>query len=288
MSLSANEQSPPSLEAGIVSPTSAVPGVFWKEFWCLLALAIISVTVGLVPVVTSVSAMPAGRILETQVIFTFVASIVFAAIIYLGLRLSSQIRLPRAPILEALLGRRRVLPLVLRILAPALTLGLIYLLLAVFLANQLPHLLGPAPRGVKAPELLTFGPPGQQRQLHLAGPVGFAVALGFPLFEEIFFRLFLFTLIAWLFSRIFRSPEGKPSSTVFWMANITQALAFGLFHLPNGSTVWWEPWFMQVLAAPQCWLGLIAGYLFWHYGLEASVLAHLTADLLLVIGIAFS
>jgi membrane protease YdiL (CAAX protease family) len=150
--------------------------------------------------------------------------------------------------------------------------------------SRIAGLFGAPPSNKPAPPFFTIGPPGHTTQLHVSGLSGLAVAVGFPLFEELVFRLFLFTFLAWVTAKLLRTSSCVPSSAL-WVVNFIQAYCFGLFHVPNGSLIWWEPWYLQALAAPQCWLGLLTGYLYWRHGLESAVLAHLSADLMLVVAI---
>src|SRR4030095_8426388 len=55
--------------------------------------------------------------------------------------------------------------------------------------------------------------------------------------EELFCRLFLFSLFAWLLGFVLRASNGRPSATAFWMANLMVALLFGLGHLPATSAL---------------------------------------------------
>jgi hypothetical protein len=88
--------------------------------------------------------------------------------------------------------------------------------------------------------------------------------------EEIFKRLFGFSVLTWLLSR------------VWWTANVIMAVLFGLGHLPAikillGSIP--PPMFIRALLLNTP-IGLICGWLFWTYGIEAAVLAHFSADIL--------
>lgn len=95
--------------------------------------------------------------------------------------------------------------------------------------------------------------------------------------EEILTRLFAFSLIAWLLSRLWDTPDW-----VFWAANLGAALLFGLFHLPSvaalvalNRVVVLRTLLLNTLG------GLAFGWLYWQFGLLAAMLAHFTADLVL-------
>lgn len=109
------------------------------------------------------------------------------------------------------------------------------------------------------------------------------------IFEEIFMRLCLLTLIAWLVGKVWRHEPGKLSSLAFWFANITVALLFGLGHLPSASLV--MPITPLVVAAALSLNGIAGvafGLLYRKYGLESAIIAHFTADFVLwVVGPSF-
>lgn len=99
--------------------------------------------------------------------------------------------------------------------------------------------------------------------------------------EEFLMRLFGLSGLAWLFSRIWHMPEGHPTDGVLWLANAIAAVLFALGHLPATkavvgtlSTVLVGRSF--VLNVP---IALLCGWLFWRHGIEAAVLAHVSADI---------
>ena len=100
--------------------------------------------------------------------------------------------------------------------------------------------------------------------------------------EEIFMRLFGFSVLAWLLSRIWHPSAGLPTDAVLWTANAITAVLFGLGHLPATKNLLGsipQPIFMRALLLNTP-IGLICGWLFWTYGIEAAVLAHFSADIM--------
>ncbi|HAV76511.1 MAG TPA: CPBP family intramembrane metalloprotease, partial [Anaerolineae bacterium] len=100
--------------------------------------------------------------------------------------------------------------------------------------------------------------------------------------EEIQLRLLVMSLIAWLGSFISKTEEGKPTSSVFWIANILAAILFGLGHLPATATI--LP--LTPLVITRAILlngvgGVIFGWLYWKRGLETAMIAHFSADIVL-------
>jgi membrane protease YdiL (CAAX protease family) len=107
-----------------------------------------------------------------------------------------------------------------------------------------------------------------------------AVGVGFPIIEEMHFRLFLMTALLWLIAKILRAPAGKLSVKGWWTAIVIQGLIFGAMHAATGEgTLWWEPRAVQMLLEPRSVAGIVLGYVYWRWGLETSILAHVLADL---------
>jgi membrane protease YdiL (CAAX protease family) len=107
--------------------------------------------------------------------------------------------------------------------------------------------------------------------------------------EELAFRLFLFSLFVWLLGKIRRKPEASPSPSVVWLANAIIAIGFGLAHLPRWSSIaTLTPLVVATVVFLNSLGGLTFGYLYWRQGLEAAMLAHFAADIVLhVVGPAF-
>jgi membrane protease YdiL (CAAX protease family) len=107
--------------------------------------------------------------------------------------------------------------------------------------------------------------------------------------EELLMRLFLLSLLAWLLGKIWRGVDGLPGKGVLWTANFIVAIIFGLGHLPSASMV--MPITPIVVVAALVLNGIAAlvfGYLYWTKGLEAAMVAHFSADIVIhLIGPAF-
>lgn len=103
-----------------------------------------------------------------------------------------------------------------------------------------------------------------------------------PFSEELFDRLFLLSLIAWLGMKVFRvRGAGRGRTIALWVANAATALFFGWTHIGN------EEMFAEVVPAlvvvrtlliivP---IGLAFGWLYWRRGLEAAILSHFVIDI---------
>lgn len=116
--------------------------------------------------------------------------------------------------------------------------------------------------------------------------------------EELLVRLFGLSGIAWILTKIWHSQNGNitaPQGTwhaaniIFWTANIIMAILFGLGHLPTTKKLTGRitPFLLFRALFLNGIIGIICGWLFWHYGLEAAMLAHFSADIIYHVGGTF-
>jgi uncharacterized membrane protein len=98
--------------------------------------------------------------------------------------------------------------------------------------------------------------------------------------EEILMRLFLVSLLVWLFALFNRR---QPRSWMFMLAIVLSALLFGFGHLPYAFAIGVShtPMLISEIVFLNALVGLVTGTLFWKYGLEHAMLAHFGADLVL-------
>ena len=150
------------------------------------------------------------------------------------------------------------------------------------LPSALPALL--ATMVVTAMDRLYFIPrmPGFSSAIsHLSGWKGILASFYGGITEEILTRLFFLTLLAWILSRFSHTDKGQPSAVAMWIAILTSAVVFGLGHLP--ATLASTPFSIIVLVRAILLngiYGILFGYLYWQRGLESSMMAHFTSDLL--------
>lgn len=103
-------------------------------------------------------------------------------------------------------------------------------------------------------------------------------------YEEVLTRLFLLSLFAWLLNRGWRSHRSQLGAGVFWFANLTAAVLFGLGHLPGVSMVMpITPLVVTAAILLNGIAGAIFGYLYWKRDLESAMFAHFTADFVLYV-----
>lgn len=104
-----------------------------------------------------------------------------------------------------------------------------------------------------------------------------------PWAEEIFDRLFLLSLLAWLGMKLFRvSGEGRGRTIALWIATLATALFFGWYHIDN-EAIFANP--VPSIVALRTVLiilpvGLAFGWLYVRRGLEAVILSHFVIDVI--------
>jgi membrane protease YdiL (CAAX protease family) len=98
--------------------------------------------------------------------------------------------------------------------------------------------------------------------------------------EELLFRLLLLSWLAWLLGKCWHRPDGLPSEGAGWCANVIAAVVFALIHAPRTSSMalTFTP---RVMTAGMA--GILFGYLYWKRGLEAAIIAHFSADVILLV-----
>ncbi|GCE19956.1 CPBP family glutamic-type intramembrane protease [Dictyobacter kobayashii] len=185
----------------------------------------------------------------------------------LGLLLAHHIGLS-VPLLEGLLAGKSVTAQAQAIIVPALILGVAPA--AVLLLLEITVFWPRLPQVMRT----TFPIPALWKRFLACFYGGIA--------EELLCRLFLLSLLAWLIGLAWHMPDGKPALGALWLANILAAVIFGLGHLPTtASLVKLTPLLVGRAILLNGVTGVAFGYLFWQYGLEAAMLAHFTADLVL-------
>lgn len=185
----------------------------------------------------------------------------------LGLLIAHHIGLG-APLLEDLLAGKQVVTQAQAIIVPALIFGIASA--AVLLLLEITVFWPRLPQVMRT----TFPIPALWKR--------FLACFYGGIDEELLCRLFLLSLLAWLIGLAWHMPGGKPALGALWLANILAAVIFGLGHLPTTATlVKLTPLLIGRAILLNGIVGIACGYLFWQYGLEAAMLAHFTADLVL-------
>lgn len=114
------------------------------------------------------------------------------------------------------------------------------------------------------------------------------IAFDSAVLEEIIFRLFLLSSLVWVLSKIWQIQR-PPKPEIFWVINALIATGFGLAHLPQWSAITpLTPLVIFIVVLLNSIGGLTFGYLYYSSGLEAAIVAHFVADIMLhVVGLSF-
>lgn len=100
--------------------------------------------------------------------------------------------------------------------------------------------------------------------------------------EEVLIRWGLMSTMAWAGWRVLNRDLQQPSPGVMWAAIALSALVFGASHLPSvaQSLPVLSGYVAAYVTIGNALFGLVAGYLFWRHGLEAAIVAHVSAHVL--------
>jgi membrane protease YdiL (CAAX protease family) len=109
---------------------------------------------------------------------------------------------------------------------------------------------------------------------------GLAVSVGAAVGEEVWLRLGVMSVLAWLLLRISDRPKLEPR--VAWTAILLTAFLFGLIHLPQlaaaGAAT---PISVSGTIVGNTVVGTACGWLYWRRSLIAAILAHFSVDIVL-------
>jgi len=244
----------------------------WKVYFILLAAAMLS-DIALIPYALE---LQSGTLTQNDipaVIATqLMRGIPFAILIFLGMILMKRIGLS-TPMLDSVTRGESASGTLRRVLAISIVLGVVVGLIIV----GLDLIFQPLLLQELGDEVNALKPTAQP-----AAWKGFLASFYGGIAEEIQLRLFVMSLLAWLGSFISRTPEGKPTSAVFWIANILAATLLGLLHLPAAALI--VP--LTALFVVRTILlnsvgGIIFGWLYQTRGLESAMIAHFSADIVL-------
>lgn len=247
----------------------------WRLFWVLLAAEVLA-ALAILPIARDMLGTMAAKLerpavpLPILIALGVVQNLALLAItLWLGLKLSRALGL-RIPLVEHWVEGK---PTPNGLVTPILTSGLLFGFVTGIIL--LVGLLVLVPRVPNLPFVLAGRVSIWKRLL--------ACVYG-GVYEELFTRLFLMSVIAWIANRTWRKPRPQLSNAAFWFANIFTAILFGLGHLP--STSLFLPITALVVVAAILLNGIAGiafGYLFRTRGLEAAIIAHFTADFVIYV-----
>jgi membrane protease YdiL (CAAX protease family) len=251
----------------------------WKVFLILWIAAILA-TVAIIPYSLELqnSAITAANLpmsLPALIALQIVQNaILFAIMIFGGMFFASRIGLG-TPILDAATRAEPIGDRIRAILPLSIGLGVVVTLVVLsleFLFFQ-PAMLRELGDTANALNLETSQP---------AAWKGFLASFYGGIAEEIQVRLLVMSFFAWLGRFLSKTPNGKPTTAVIWIANILAAILFGLGHLPTTALlVPLTPLVITRAVVLNGLLGIIFGWLYWKRGLESAMISHFSADIVL-------
>ncbi|SES31654.1 CAAX protease self-immunity [Vreelandella subterranea] len=99
--------------------------------------------------------------------------------------------------------------------------------------------------------------------------------------EELLLRWGLMTVLVWMAWRLLQRRKGTPQIVYIWFAIVVSALLFGAGHLPAAAAQVGELTadLAVFVVGANAVFGVLFGYLFWRYGLEAAIVAHAFAHM---------
>lgn len=105
--------------------------------------------------------------------------------------------------------------------------------------------------------------------------------------EEVLVRWGLMTLLVWFFWRAGQGGVGSPSGAAVYVSICISAVAFGIGHLPAVSAMVGSmtPGAAVYVVVANSAFGLVAGWLYWRFGLESAMLAHALAHAIALVAI---
>ena len=99
--------------------------------------------------------------------------------------------------------------------------------------------------------------------------------------EELLLRWGLMTVLVWIAWRLLQRRKGTPQIVYVWLAIVVSALLFGAGHLPAAAAQIGELTadVAAFVVGANTVFGILFGFLFWRYGLEAAIIAHAFAHM---------
>jgi membrane protease YdiL (CAAX protease family) len=185
------------------------------------------------------------------------SAVLVALAVWVGTRLAPAVGL-RAPAFEAAVTGRALAPVLRPQLLPGFSAGILGGVLLLAVSRYAPAAFAEVQNRFKPPLL--------------------ARVLYGGITEELLLRWGLMTGLLWLTWRLLQRRRGAPRTGYAWLAIVVSALVFGAGHLPaaamlvgnlTGSLV-------AFVVGANAVYGVLFGYLFWRYGLEAAMIAHAT------------
>lgn len=246
-----------------------------RKEWKLFIILLIACIFGVILVLPYTITLQGGLLQNLPVpLYVFLAAqviqsiVLFAVAIIVGLHLAKKVGLG-LPILEGWVESREVKSYLKSILGISIGLGI----LAGVLIIGLDYLFSLAGVTINVAQAGQINPPAWQ---------GFLSSFYGGINEEVLLRLFVMTLLVWIFFKIKKTEDGKPTNAGMWLAIIFAGVIFGIGHLPAVLAITTPtPLLIARTIILNCVGGIIFGWLYWKKGLESAMISHFSADIVL-------
>lgn len=114
--------------------------------------------------------------------------------------------------------------------------------------------------------------------------VGLLASVSAGVVEELLLRFGFMTLLVWVGWKLRREPDGSPTDAGVWLAIVLTAVVFGLGHLPLTSQYFdLTPAVVGRAIVLNGLGGVVFGWLYWRRDLVAAMVAHVSADVVLLV-----
>ena len=229
------------------------------SLWLAGMLGAVGVTATVLPRLSAQMTLPAPLWL-ISLASVFQSGLLVAVAVWAGVRLAPAVGL-HAPAFEAFAERRPV--------AAALR------------PQWLPGLVGGVPGGLLLYGAFRFAPDFVRDLSEQFNPPLVARVLYGGITEEVLLRWGLMTALAWLAWRFLQGRGGAVRPAFIGVAIVASALIFGLGHLPLAFTLagGLDLTIVLFVTGLNAAFGLLFGYLYWRWGLEAAMIAHAVTHL---------
>ena len=128
--------------------------------------------------------------------------------------------------------------------------------------------------------IVDFLPPELPELGHRGVIGGLLVSISAAIGEEVWLRLGVMTILAWIVVRALGRHELTPR--IAWTAILVSALAFGAIHLPQlaaaGAAT---PIGIVATMLGNTLVGVVCGWFFWRHGIISAITAHFAVDVVL-------
>ena len=98
----------------------------------------------------------------------------------------------------------------------------------------------------------------------------FVIAFDSSIIEELLFRLFVMTVVAWALSRV------MPRNAAIWAGILVAAIAFGAAHLNRWIQM--GPMVITAVMLVNAFIAIALGIIYRKWGIEAAIVAHFGGD----------